>query len=82
VLKGILHLLDYFQTYLDARLIYIKCLNINTTYTFNINLVYETYEHQNQKLFTKTLAPICLVLPSCYIYSHVMPLITYITKSN
>jgi hypothetical protein len=36
-------------------------------YFQNINLIYETYEHQNQKIFTKTLAPICLVLRSCYI---------------
>jgi hypothetical protein len=41
--KGILYLLDYFQTYLDAKLIY--CLHINTTYIFNIKLVYETFEY-------------------------------------
>jgi hypothetical protein len=38
-------------------------LNINTTHTFNINLVYETYEHQNQRLVTKTFALLCMVLP-------------------
>jgi len=38
-------------------------LNINTTHTFNINLVYETYEHQNQGLVMKKLAPLRMVLP-------------------
>jgi hypothetical protein len=33
------------------------------TYTFNINLVYETYEHQNQALIMQKLAPTSLVLP-------------------
>jgi hypothetical protein len=33
------------------------------TYTFNINLVYETYEHQNQGLVMPKLAPTNLVLP-------------------
>jgi hypothetical protein len=37
-------------------------LNINTTHNFNITLVYETYEHQNQRLVTKELAPLCMVL--------------------
>jgi hypothetical protein len=64
VLKGILYLLDYFQILLDVKLTYWKGLHINTTYTFNINLMYETYEHQNQGLVTPKLAPISLVLPS------------------
>jgi hypothetical protein len=33
------------------------------TYTFNINLMYETYEHKNQGLIMPKLAPISLVLP-------------------
>jgi hypothetical protein len=33
-------------------------------YTFNINLAYETYEHQNQELVMPKLSPISLVLPS------------------
>ncbi len=56
VLEGIIYLLDYFQTYLDVKLIYQKYLHINMTYIFNIKLVYETYEHQNQGLVTKKLA--------------------------
>jgi hypothetical protein len=36
---------------------------MNTTYTFKINLVYETYEHQNQGLVMPKLAPITLDLP-------------------
>jgi hypothetical protein len=63
VLKGILYLLDYFQFLLDAKLTYYKRLHIKTTYTFNINLVYETYEHQNQGLVTAKLVIISLVLP-------------------
>ncbi len=38
-------------------------LHINTTYIFNINLLYETYEHQNQGLVTPKLVSISLVLP-------------------
>jgi hypothetical protein len=37
-----------FQTLLNVKLTYWKGLHINTTYTFNINLIYETYEHQNK----------------------------------
>jgi hypothetical protein len=37
--------------------------NINTTSIFSINLVYETYEHQNQGLITPILVPISLVSP-------------------
>jgi hypothetical protein len=61
--RYILYLLNYFQTLLHVKLTYEKGLHINTTYTFNINLVYETYEHQNQGLVTPKLAPISLVLP-------------------
>ncbi len=66
MLKGTLYLLDYFQTYLNARLIYLKCFHISTTYTFNIKLIYETYEHQNQGPNTKKLVVFCMVLPYFY----------------
>jgi hypothetical protein len=61
VLKCIIHI--YWITYLDAKLIYYKKLHINTTYNFNINLVYVTCEHQNQRLITPKLATINWVLP-------------------
>jgi hypothetical protein len=62
-----------FQTLLDVKLIYLKRLHINTTYTFNINLVYQMYEHQNQGLVMPKLAPISLVLPlsHCHFYVNV-----------
>ncbi len=63
MLKGILYLLDYFQTYVDARLLYLKCFHINTTLIFNIKLIYETFEHQNQGLVTKKLALIVWFYP-------------------
>jgi len=52
-----------FQTLLNVKLIYWKGLHINIIYTFNINLVYETYKNQNQGLITPKLALISLVLP-------------------
>jgi hypothetical protein len=35
--KGILYLLDYFQTYLDAKLIYYNYLDINTNIFSTLN---------------------------------------------
>jgi hypothetical protein len=58
-----------FQTLLNVKLIYLKGLHINILYTFNINLVYETYEHQNQRLIMPKLAPISLVLPLSHCHS-------------
>jgi hypothetical protein len=81
VLKGILCLLNYFQTYLDIRLIYKKCLHINTTYIFNINLVYQTYEHYKKRLVMKKLAPICLVYLNKFV-SNVKYLIIIISQMN
>jgi len=72
VLKGILYLLDYFQTYVDARLLYLKCFHINTTLIFNIKLIYETFEHQNQGLVTKKIGSYCLVLPILICVKNVM----------
>jgi hypothetical protein len=43
------------------------------TYIFNINKVYETYEHQNQGLVMPKLAPISLVLPP---FSIIVKLLT------
>jgi hypothetical protein len=59
--QGILCLLITFPTLLHVKLTYYKGLHINTTYIFNINLIHETYEHQNQGLITLKLSPISLV---------------------
>ncbi len=59
--KGILYLLITFQTTLHITLTYQRGLPINTTYTFDINLVYEIDGHQNQGFVTLKLAPINLV---------------------
>jgi hypothetical protein len=43
VLKDNSYLLNYFQTYSNARSIYYE--GTNTTHIFNIILTYETYKH-------------------------------------
>ncbi len=53
---------NLFKCYINI----LKCLHINTTYTFNIKFVYESYEYQNQGPITKTIAFICMVLPSSF----------------
>jgi hypothetical protein len=62
VLKGILYLLDYLSNFIKCQINILERDSHNTTYTFNFNLVYKTYEHQNQKLVTPKSAPINLVL--------------------
>jgi hypothetical protein len=60
--KCILCLFITFPTLLHVKLTYKIKLHINIAYTFNINLLYEIYEHQNQGFVTPKLAPIILKL--------------------
>ncbi len=45
MLKDNSYLLNYFQTYSNARSIYYEGFGTNTTHISNIILIYETYKH-------------------------------------
>jgi hypothetical protein len=55
-MKNILYLLDYFQTYPNVKLIYLKRRYTNITQIFNIILICETYECVKNALVMLKLA--------------------------
>jgi hypothetical protein len=66
VLKCIIYFLDYFETYLDPWVIY-KKTHTNTTYNFNIILIYESYNHvKKDSLWMEQLLKMKMhLVPSC-----------------
>jgi hypothetical protein len=62
-LKGILYLLDYFQTNIDVRLIYYKGGHVNIINNFNIILVYKHFKNVKKRLIMPEVAPINMVWP-------------------
>lgn len=59
--KGILYLVDYFQTNIDVRLIYYRDGHVNTIKNFNIILVYESFKNVKKRLIMPKVAPINMI---------------------
>jgi hypothetical protein len=61
MLKNILYLLNYFQTYFDVTLMYLKDGHTNITNNFHVILIYESFKNVKKGLVTPKVTLISMV---------------------